>query len=162
MEAKRGKRANSLSHAAGTLSLLALAGLLLGVTPSPGADAAAEVRAALARWTADFNAGRTDKVCELFAKDARADVRGAPERDYAAICDLLVTSLQDKTRRYRYAVDIKEVLVLGDTAVVRLVWTLTVKGKDGAETQSVEPGMDIFHRQTDGSWKIIRYMAYER
>ena len=28
-------------------------------------------------------------------------------------------------------------------------------------TESTEPGMDIFRRQSDGSWKIIRYLAYE-
>jgi ketosteroid isomerase-like protein len=54
------------------------------------------------------------------------------------------------------------VLVFGDVAVVRLVWTLTVKQEGGGETQSVEPGMDIFQKQPDGSGKIIRYMAYER
>ncbi len=44
----------------------------------------------------------------------------------------------------------------------RLVWTLTIKEKDGSTAKSVEPGMDIFKKQPDGSWKIIRYMAYER
>ena len=26
----------------------------------------------------------------------------------------------------------------------------------------IEPGMDIFRRQPDGSWKIMRYMAYSQ
>jgi len=125
-------------------------------------DAAAEIRGALAQWTADFNAGRTDKVCDLFATEVRADVRGAPERDHTAICDVLVRSLKDETKHYSYAMDIKEVLVFGDVAVVRLVWTLTIMPKDGASIESVEPGMDIFRKQNDGSWRIIRYMAYER
>ena len=138
--------------------------LLLAVPGVPAAaeeDAAAEIRAALTQWTEDFNAGRTDKVCDLFAKDARADVAGAAERDYTAICDVLTRSLNDKTRHYSYAKDIKEVLVFGDVAVVRLVWTLTIKEKDGSTIESIEPGMDIFRKQ-HGSWKIIRYMAYER
>lgn len=126
------------------------------------ADAAAEIRQALTHWTDDFNAGRTDKVCDLFAADVRADVRGAPERDHAAICDLLVSSLKDESKHYRYAMDIKEILVFGDVAVVRLVWTLTIEPKDGASIESVEPGIDIFKKQADGSWQIIRYMAYER
>ncbi len=53
-------------------------------------------------------------------------------------------------------------LVFGDVAVVRLVWTLTIEPKDGASIESIEPGMDIFRKQADGSWQIIRYMAYER
>jgi ketosteroid isomerase-like protein len=50
----------------------------------------------------------------------------------------------------------------GDMAVVRLTWTSTVTGGTGGEVKSVEPGMDIFRRQPDGSWKIMRYMAYSQ
>jgi uncharacterized protein (TIGR02246 family) len=130
--------------------------------PLAAEDSAAEIRQALEQWTDDFNAGHADKVCDLFAADVRADVRGAAERDHTAICDLLVKSLNDKTRHYHYAMDIKEVLVFGDVAVVRLVWTLTIKLASGAGIESIEPGMDIFQKQPDGSWQIIRYMAYER
>lgn len=139
-----------------------LALLVAAPAATAAEDETAEIRAALAQWTDDFNAGRADKVCDLFAKDARADVAGAPERDYAAICDVLTRSLADKTRHYSYAMDIKEILVFGEVAVVRLVWTLTIKKEDGGTAKSVEPGMDIFQKQPDGSWKIIRYMAYER
>jgi steroid delta-isomerase len=58
--------------------------------------------------------------------------------------------------------DIKEILVFGDVAVVRLVWTLIITLANGASVQSIEPGVDIFKKQADGSWQIIRYMAYER
>jgi steroid delta-isomerase len=123
--------------------------------------AQAAIRAALTQWMADFNAGRADKVCDLFARDLVAQYRGQPERGYDALCDLLRRSLADRGKTYNYALAIKEVLVEGDLAVVRLDWTLTVRAKDGAETTSVEPGMDIFRRQPDGSWKISRYVAYE-
>ena len=142
--------------------LACVLGLLVAVSHAAADDAASQIRQALTQWTEDFNAGRADKVCDLFASDVRADVRGAPERDHEAICDLLVRSLKDKTKHYSYAMDIKEVLVFGDAAVVRLVWTLTIKLANGASIESVEPGMDIFQKQSDGSWQIIRYMAYER
>jgi steroid delta-isomerase len=148
------------SHAAAAFAIM-----FVFAAMSPGAradDAAGEIRAALTQWTDDFDAGRTDKICDLFASDVRADVRGAAERDHAAICDLLVSSLKDESKHYHYAMDIKEVLVFGDVAVVRLVWTLTIKLANGASVESVEPGMDIFKKQSDGSWQIIRYMAYER
>jgi ketosteroid isomerase-like protein len=137
--------------------------LLAGPIPAVADDAAqAEIRSALTQWMADFNAGRADKVCGLFAHDLRADFRGQPERDYGALCDLLQRSLGDRTRRYAYALDIKEILVWGDIAVVRLVWTLTIRPNDAPASSSVEPGMDIFRREPDGSWKITRYMGYER
>ena len=39
------------------------------------------------------------------------------------ICDLLQRSLSDRTKRYAYTLAIKEILVSGELAVVRLVWT---------------------------------------
>jgi ketosteroid isomerase-like protein len=129
--------------------------------PARADDAAGEIKAALTQWTEDFNAERADKVCGLFAKDLRADVRGLQERGYEAQCELLKSSLADLTRKYSYALDIKEILVFGEVAIVRLVWTLTVK-QDGSGTTSLETGMDVFRRQSDGTWKIIRYIAYEQ
>jgi hypothetical protein len=57
--------------------------------------------------------------------------------------------------------DLGEILVYGDIAVVRLIWTLDESKQGSTVTvRSSEPGMDIFQRQKDGSWKIIRYLAY--
>ena len=53
-------------------------------------------------------------------------------------------------------------MVVGDLAVVRLTWTLTVRQKDPPrDVTADEPGLDIFRKQPDGSWKISRYIAYE-
>ncbi len=142
---------------AGALSLVAS----IGAAQTPDEVARTQIRAALAQWTADFNAGNADKVCGLFAPEAIANVRGAPERDHKAICDVLQRSLKDRTKSYSYSFAIREILLAGDFAVVRLVWTLKLRRKGAREITSVEPGMDIFRRQPDGSWKIVRYMAYE-
>jgi steroid delta-isomerase len=46
--------------------------------------------------------------------------------------------------------------------VVRLVWTLKINPVGSAnEAVTQEPGIDIFRKQPDGGWKIIRYIAYE-
>ncbi len=138
---------------------LALASSAVAQSDSP---AQAEIRTALTQWTADFNAGNADKVCGLFAPDLIAQYRGQPERDYQGLCDLLKRSLSDRTKTFTYSLAIKEIIVSGDLAVVRLTWTLRVKPKNaGGEISSDEPGMDIFRRQPDGSWKISRYIAYE-
>jgi steroid delta-isomerase len=118
------------------------------------------------QWTEDFNAGRADKVCDLFARKLRADFRGVPERGYRAQCDLLQRALADPTRRFSYALSIKDIQVWGDTAVVRLDWTLTVRPRQGgsggaAESVTREPGLDVFRRGPDGRWRIVRYMAFE-
>jgi steroid delta-isomerase len=141
--------------AAGLSLMVACAAAAQGDTP-----AQAEIRAALTQWMADFNAGKADKVCDLFAPDLVAQYRGQPERGYEALCGLLKRSLNDRGKRYNYALAIEEIIVEGDIAVVRLTWTLDVRSAEG-ESTSVEPGFDIFRRQPDGSWKIARYIAYE-
>lgn len=125
-------------------------------------EAQAKIKAALTAWTADFNARRSDTVCDLFEPGLIYDFRGLPEQHYDDICGRLKRVLGDHARTYAYSSDIKEILVFGDVAVVRLVWTLTIAGGAERETKSVEPGMDFFRRQADGSWKIMRYMAFSR
>lgn len=119
------------------------------------------IRDALASWTSAFNQGRPEEVCGLFAPELRYDYRGFHERDFDDICARLKRSLADTSRKYTYGLDIKEVLVSGDLAVVRLSWHLTVTEAGGKKMRTVEPGMDVFARQPNGSWKIIRYLSYE-
>ena len=123
----------------------------------------AEVRAALKQWMADFNAGRADKVCDIFAPSLRADVDGFPERTFDIQCKVLHTVLADPEHSLSYALDIKEILADGDMAAVRLVWTLTSKKKSTGETKvTEEQGLDIFGRSSEGRWQIIRFMSFER
>ena len=122
-----------------------------------------QIRVELEKWKLDFNAGDASQVCALFAPDLISNFRGQPEDTYNSLCANLQAALTDPAKTYHYDLEIKEILVSGDLAVVRLVWTLKVRPKDAAasEVTTREPGMDIFRRQPDGSWKISRYMAYE-
>jgi ketosteroid isomerase-like protein len=53
-------------------------------------------------------------------------------------------------------------MVSGDLAVVRLTWTLKVRNEGASgDVTSEEVGLDVFRRQPDGRWKIIRYTAFE-
>src|SRR5262249_8392741 len=141
------------------LGLMALVGPAMAQSSGPDETAISE---ALIAWTRDFNRGDTSKICGLFAADLRYDYRGHSERGFADICGLLQGSLSDRTKKYVYSLQIKEILVSGDLAVVRLVWTLRVSPAGSApEMVSEEPGIDIFRKQPDGRWKIIRYLAYE-
>jgi uncharacterized protein (TIGR02246 family) len=121
----------------------------------------AAIRAALTKWTEDFNAGNVEQVCGLFTLDLRYDYRGFPERGYQEICDGLRRSLTDHTKRYDYSLAIKEVIVSSNLAVVRLIWTLRVTKPDAPPQVSQEYGIDIFRKQPDGTWKIIRFIAYD-
>ena len=145
-------------------STLILAFALSAATPASADDSSqTAIRGAFEQWTADFNARNIDKVCDLLEPGLIYDFQGLPEQRYVDICPRLKRALGDETLSWTYAKpDIKEILVFGDMAVVRLTLTSTVAGEPEGEVKSVEPGMDIFRRQPDGSWKIMRYMAYSR
>jgi steroid delta-isomerase len=147
----------------------AVAALLFASLAIPSASPAAaqtsaeaDIRAAFAQWTDDFNARRADRVCDLFAKDLAARYRGVPERGYARQCDLLTTALTDPKRSFHNALEIREILVFGDIAIARVVWTQTVRDSEsGSATKTVEPGLDVLRKEPDGRWRIIRYLAFD-
>ena len=119
-----------------------------------------EIRSALEKWRSAFNDRDERQVCDIFAPDLVANYQGAPERDYASLCQLLQTAVQDSEKTYHYSLNVNEILVYGETAVVRLVWTLEIE-QDGAPKETVEEtAVDIFRYQADGNWKISRYLAY--
>jgi uncharacterized protein (TIGR02246 family) len=126
---------------------------LRGPCRDGGRGAAPEaIRAALANWTRAFNDGNAAEVCAIFAADLIADYRGQPERGHDAICNLLRKSLTDPKTAYRYSLKVDEILVAGDLAVVRLVWTLEAAPKNGTAIRTItEPGIDVFRRQRDAS-----------
>jgi steroid delta-isomerase len=73
---------------------------------------------------------------------------------------MLRAALRDPDRTYRYSVEINEIMVYGEAAVVRLVWALEIDKTASPKQTIEEPAIDMFRRQADGSWKISRYLAY--
>jgi steroid delta-isomerase len=144
-------------------SIAALLLVLFAAAPAPAQSTAeAEIRAAFTQWTADFNDRRADKVCDLFARSLISNYRGVPERGYDRQCKILNEALTGSDRRYHYALVIKEILVFGEIAIARIVWTLTIRETaTGKETKVIEPGLDVFRRDADGKWRIFRYIAYD-
>jgi steroid delta-isomerase len=159
---RKGSRKRFRRLAAG--SIIAIAALTALLDPSGGAEpteaAEDEIRSAIENWRSAFNARDEDRVCALFASDLVANYQGERERDFSSLCEMLRAAIRDPYLTYRYSVEINEIMVYGETAVVRLVWALEID-KAGSPTQTIEePAVDIFHRQADGSWKISRYLAY--
>jgi len=129
----------------------------LAISQPAAADDASEIRARLTQWTEDFNAGHKDAACDLFSKELISDFRGQGEADYSTRCALIAKAIDDPARKFQYQLHIKEIIIGYEFAVVRLDWTLEVSPPGQKE---VETGMDIFRKENDGAWRIIRYMAY--
>lgn len=148
----------AVTKIAPTVAVVVLLLSVMTMDASARAGDSGDIQARLDRWTEDFNAGRTEDVCDLFSRDVIASFRGQPERDYTAVCELLQTSLTDPQREFHYDLEVHEIIVEGTLAVVRLTWTLSVMPDD---VTSVEPGIDVFRKEADGKWRIIRYLAFE-
>lgn len=139
---------------------VALAGLCMAPAR---ADAGSEnaIRAALEQWRQDFNARRAERICDLFAPDLRADIQGLPEQNYPLVCERLRKALAAPGEPIVLGLHVQEVIVSDAMAVARVTWTSTVTGTDGQPQTEHEQGLDVFARQADGRWKIVRYMAHE-
>ncbi|MBK1780101.1 nuclear transport factor 2 family protein [Advenella sp. WQ 585] len=122
------------------------------------ADKAA-ISARLHDWAAAFNTRDAAEACTLFAPDLISTVQGAADAGRDAVCARLSALLENTDVSFHYRPDIQEILVSGGMAVVRLVWTLT---EQQGEQQNVsqEAGLDVFKRQPDGQWSIIRFMSF--
>jgi uncharacterized protein (TIGR02246 family) len=123
--------------------------------PGPERDKAA-IEASLRQWPNDFNAKNVASVCGLFADDVTLSYPGGQDSGRGELCERMTKLFDDPVKRYAYAQpDIREVVVDGDLATVRLFWTLTVTDAAGKVLDTgVEDGLDVFTRQPDGSWKI--------
>jgi len=141
------------------LAALVLAALFAMPATFAHADAAGDVRARLERWAADFNAGHKAEACDLFSKTLISDYRGQDQGDYATRCRLIERAIDNPTHSFRYEPAIKEIIVEGDLAIVRLDWILTVTPGD---VRVIETGMDVFRKEDDGAWRIVRFMGYDQ
>ncbi len=139
-----------------------LAILVLGLAPAAvlGAEAdKAAITARLAEWTDAFNARDASKTCDLFSADLISTMRGRPDEGRDAVCRRIAAALAARNISLRYAARIEEIILSGDIAVVRLVWSVTTRR--GAKVAAwEEPGVDVFRREEDGKWRILRFLAF--
>jgi uncharacterized protein (TIGR02246 family) len=141
------------------LCLLALEAMATSSRADPDSDRAA-ITERLQRWTIAFNTHDAAGICDLFAPDLVSTVPGDLDGGRDALCARLAVLQAKPVLQLHYdSPDIREIIVSGDIAVVRLFWTLTTQ--NGAERDvTTEAGMDIFKRQPGGKWSITRFLSF--
>jgi len=139
--------------------VLVLVALVVLPVPAARADASAEIHARLLAWAEAFNRRDAETACDLFSRELISIMPGQGEAGFATRCATITRALSDQTRQLRYAPEIHEIVVEGDLAVVRLDWTLAIE--PGGE-QAIETGLDVFRREDDGQWRIIRFISFEK
>src|SRR5208283_2668683 len=103
--------------------------LVVPLAPAPVlADAEADKSAIAARlldWTEAFNARDASKTCDLFSAELVSTMRDRPDEGHDAVCSRIAAALADRNLAMRYTPKIEEIIVSGDLAVVRIVWSVT-------------------------------------
>lgn len=143
------------------LAALAVAFALAAPAGADESADAAAIRARLEAWRLAFNDRDADGACDLFAADLAYSVPGLAAGTRETMCANLARAMMRTDFILRYdPPEIREILVDGDLAVVRLRWTLTTQTL--AERRlSREEGLDVFRRQPDGRWSIARFIAVD-
>lgn len=141
------------------LCLVALAAAGAPARADEAADKAA-IAARLRAFADSFNARDAASACEIFAPDLVATIPNALESGRTALCGNLERLLarRDLELRYGYP-DIREIIISGDLAVVRIAWSLSVR-KGAEEETTPEAGIDVFRRGPDGRWSIARFATF--
>ncbi len=141
------------------ICLMALTTTAPSTRAAPDSDKAA-ITERLRHWTAAFNAHDAAGICDLFAPDLIYTIPNALDGNRTALCaNLRALQSRPGLQLHYDNPDIREIIVSGDIAVVRLFWTLTTR-KAAHQDTSTEAGMDIFKRQPDGKWSIARFLSF--
>lgn len=118
------------------------------------------IRQRLHEWRQAFNARNAAGACDLFAPGLTYAVPGIPQGNHETMCGNFKKLFEKPGLTLSYAEPaIHEIFTSGEIGVVRLTWTLTTE-VDGKQETSIEEGLDVFQRQPDGRWSIIRFIAF--
>ena len=133
------------------VTVLAMGAILRG----GAAEDEAQIRASLARWVASFNSGDLKAAAEVWAPDLLGWPPEGEDDTYAAE-KAYAEKGGGKPPSATYALQINEVIVSGDLAVVRDTWTETPRAEP-AKAQTFR-SFEVWRRQPDGAWKISRWI----
>jgi uncharacterized protein (TIGR02246 family) len=137
---------------------LALAACAAPTPPEPPdnrAQAEAEVREAVARWTATAAAKDAEGFLSFYTDDAVLMVADAPDLEGTeALAGVVAAMMQDPAFSLRFGSDRIVAARSGDLAYETGHYTLTMSGPDGDPTTEKGHYVVVWRKQTDGSWKV--------
>lgn len=146
----------NLTNAALSIALAACTRSQLGQVIDVGA--AQEIRAALASWVTATRAGDRNRANAIWAPDLVGWYPGQPDDTYEREQGAARRPASSTGARTVPAVDVVEVIVSGDLAVVRDIWRMT-RIVGGDSTMQVIKGFEVWRRQPDGRWRISRWLS---
>jgi uncharacterized protein (TIGR02246 family) len=117
----------------------------------------AEIRTLFDEYIASLEAGDPERWTELWVEDGVQQPPGAPPNIGRDVIFSNISADLEQGTYEDFQIEIDEVLVAGDLAVARGLYTLTYLPSDGSDPILVDGKYTTtFQQQADGSWKIFR------
>jgi ketosteroid isomerase-like protein len=110
-------------------------------------------------WANAFNHKDLKGSCNLFSVNVAADYQGIPTKNHESICNGFKKIFREK-RHYEYHFKLHEIYRSHDWASVRITWYLEISQQGKVISKTQDEGLDVLHRNNQGDWKIINYLAY--
>lgn len=126
--------------------------------PEPDVDAVtAEIDALFTEYGASLGAGDAERWIDLWTEDGVQSPPGAPPNVGRDVIFASISAAMDQFAFEDMQIGIDEVLVAGDLAIARGLYTVTYVPHDGSDPIPVDGKYtSTFQRQPDGSWKLYR------
>ena len=130
--------------------------------PSANEKDVASLRSAILRSAESFNKGDADAIMSQYAKDIVLSYPGLPDLGY----DELVQSYREMVKRppgvtVQTTPTIEEILVSGDLALIRVMWTTTTTNAEPPrQTSRQMKDFQVWRREKDGTWMFARGMHF--
>jgi ketosteroid isomerase-like protein len=115
-------------------------------------DDEAAIRARLAQWVQQYNAGDYAGAASIWAPGL-VGVPGGGSPDVTYDREQANARLASGAPSEKYELQIDEVIVVSDLAVVRDTWRAV-----GPGTKATFRSQEVWERQPDGQWKISRWI----
>jgi ketosteroid isomerase-like protein/dienelactone hydrolase len=116
-----------------------------------------EIRRALAEWVDAANAGDRRRANRIWANDLIGWYPGQPDDTYGR--EIEAEQRQPSGRpSTTISLNIDEVIVSGDLAIVRDTWTYS-RQPPRPDLPDVIRSFEVWRRQADGAWKIARWIS---
>ncbi len=121
----------------------------------------ATLRSLIVKSGEAFNASDPDAILSSYARDVILSYPGVPDMDYETLARIYAGLRTRKDVVEKTTPTIEEILVSGDLGIIRLMWTThTTETATGRQSTRNMKDLQIWRRESDGTWKFIRGMHF--
>ena len=115
----------------------------------------------LNEWIDAFNKRDLQKSLSIYSEDFIGYYPAQPDQSYKTIKEQYQHLLTNNNLSIKLAVKIEEIEMSGNLAFVRMILTATIKPAFATEaTTAHDKGIQIWQKNQDGEWKLIRASTF--